>query len=402
MRANFVFELKRILKGKKNRLAIGLFLILAIIFAGFFSQSTFDGEQINSELLRQTNLYQVQTLRHVEKHEVPNGPVLQFYPPSIKINSRRVADLQKHDWSKYARDSAAYFPDFTRWYQQGAAQVMNYPTNYGDSSRYPMGFTDSASFYYRYSTLYYRAAAKNKAVSRAVLEESSSAGSTLNFLKSNAVWAFFLLLIVIVCDQLVIDRRHASIFLGQPVTLYRRTWSKTVAALASWLILSVVAIALVAVINGLRFGFSDWLINHPLAHNGRFFPTFTQISPILEVLQALALLAILGLLLSRLAIFLNLILKNEFLTALLLAGLVFFERSYWYPYCGIATDFSIYPFPYFQVGRLVTGMQSFMYAQNGLTFSKGMLVIACYLIVLEILIQLYLLATKSGYLRRKS
>ncbi|MFT9266302.1 hypothetical protein [Oenococcus sp.] len=402
MRANFVFELKRILKGKKNRLAIGLFLILAIIFAGFFSQSTFDGEQINPELLRQTNLYQVQTLRHVEKHEVPNGPVLQFYPPSIKINSRRVADLQKHDWSKYARDSAAYFPAFTRWYQQGAAQNMSYPTNYGDTNNYPMGFVDSANYYYRYSASYYRAAAKSKSVNRHMLEEASSAGSTLNFLKSDAISVFFLLLIIIVCDQLVSDRKHRSIFLGQPLSLYRRTWSKTAAALTSWLILSAIAIALVALVNGLRFGFSDWLINHPLAHNGRFYPYFTQIQPALELLQAIALLAILGLLISRLAILLNLILKNEFLTALALAVLVFFERIYWYPYCGIASDYSIYPFPYFQVGRLVTGLQSFMYAQNGLTFAKGMLVIACYVLDLEILIQIILLATKSGYLRRKS
>ncbi|EHN58202.1 hypothetical protein [Oenococcus kitaharae] len=402
MRANFVFELKRILKRKKNRFAIGLFLILALIFAGFFSQTTFQGERVNQELLTQNNIYQIRTLRHVRAHNIPNPPVLAFYPQSIRLNTRRVADLQKHNWQQYARDSAAYFPAFIRWYQQGAAQNMSYPTNYGDTNTYPMGFVDSASYYYRYAASYYRAAANAKTVNRAVLEEASSAGSTLNFLKSDAMPVFFLLLIVIVCDQLVSDRKHRSIFLGQPVSLYRRTWSKTAAAISSWLILSVIAIALVAVINGLRFGFSDWLINHPLAHNGRFYPYFTQIQPAIELLEAIALLAILGILISRLAILLNLILKNEFLTALILAILVFFERAYWYPYCGIGGDYSIYPFPYFQVGRLVTGTQSSMYAQNGLTFAKGMLVTAAYVIVLEILIKIILLATKSGYLRRKS
>lgn len=395
MKYYYLFELKAFISNKKNIAVVILMLIATLYYSIFIAPDYSPNERINeSEIVREYD-EMVHWLENRKGEGISSGAAfaLQYFPPLVEINGRRLAALEINNFYAYTSASA-------EWYEYQDEWTFNFPeflsynrVYYGVDQNYPK--QEGRYWYLETANRYSAYVNQEIELSPSIIEERTAL-QTGNRILSNQFVPFILIgLVVIFSNDIVLkDRNHLSIVKSFPISINGKLWIKTAVTFTA---VSMVVISLFLIgftIIGIKEGFGHFSI--PVSvFNGPILSVdnFSTVSIGVFYLKVLVLFFLIAYSFIRLIILCSLLFKNEFFNLLVGSALIFTERIYYMRGIGYFSNLDILPFTFFPVGYVLTGYQNHLYNSSMITFTNGILSIISILLCIEIMI--FIICRKS-------
>lgn len=400
----FLLQLKLFFTNSKN---IGLFIISAVLALYFSLVSvpnhhiieTIDQPAIQAELDDHQAFIKIANKEFIQAQNNPNAlppskgakEAKRTYPTIISLDKQRLKALKKEDYRAYATASWKWYHYIDSQLFANTIQNYTYPSEYYSKTTYP-GY-DGHYGYSRITALYKKLAEDKKVhVTKNVLEEKT----TLQVLqKSLSGWTILLLIMIVclfACDLITNDQKARSILKNIPFTKRFQLWTKTIVGFIGIISNFLISFLIVVICTAPRYGLGSLDLPVPI-YRGRAYYEFTfktvNLGKYLLLFTILALLIIFAFV--RLNIFLSLIFRNSYLTAIItsifaISGKVFYfslGMGYVYPWLRYL------PMIYFTIGDSLSGYLSYLMGTPGWNFQWSIGPLVCLIVVIEVCILIF-------------
>jgi hypothetical protein len=329
--------------------------------------------------------------RRSELSPFSTSSAVQDYPILVKQATAELAALDKKDYRAYAavaRKQVLYVDE--RIDPMASIQFYFYPMPYyADDNPFALydGHYGSQEIAARYLAV---SRYRQGAVTSNVVEERTSL-QTLQRTISGGLTLFLLLVAVFLANDLVTnDRRHRTVVQGLPLTPWRALTAKTGLAWLATMGITGGFILILILTTVFRYGFGSLGIPTTLFHLPPGRTAYFSTTPLgLYLAKWLVLLALLIWLFTRLTLLLSILFRNEYIPLLLAGGAIFSQALYLESGVGAIKNWTTWALPtYFDVGKILTGYQKYLYQTDQITFNRGLLLISGAVLFVELIVLL--------------
>ncbi|WP_339215815.1 ABC transporter permease subunit [Ornithinibacillus sp. FSL M8-0202] len=384
-----VHEFKMMLRNKKNILFIIALVSLILTYALLIlpmqeTPDSFDAEEMKKEISNLEAVTQGMINRGGTGYGEMTGSPFASNMYSLKVQSRMVNAFEDKNFNRFVQLRMKGFDYNTTSASRDWMLIGDAP--------YP-GLDDSRN--YSLTDLRYQGYLDaNIPITYEMIEQKTALQTITNFLLGTTAFIVLFCAIYFSSDMLAKDRQHRTILQGLPIGWYRLINVKSAVAFGYTLLILFGLLLLAAVIISIQSGFGSFKLSVPITlpssepdeYFGYRFSEFDSISIAKFLLLALGIIPILIYLFIRLNALLSLLFKNAWIVLMVSTLILFTERIY---YSRTLTELfgieiSNLPLTYFDFGRVISGEKYYLVHLESITYEKGILVLLCTILFLEI------------------
>ena len=364
-------ELSQFIRNKKNIAVYVILLFLSCYFALKITPAYMPIEKVDASEIEARYLTRAEFLDQVQISPGTHPMTIfaaSIYPEWNKYDKKRLDALKAHNYKRYAE--ATY-----KWYEYADKIIFNMgsgilfynPGYYTYGNNYA---TYDGHYGYLYSASRYKGYAEEKFdLSIDVFEERTALQTLQRLLDSYLPRILLVSCIFFTVDIVLKDRRNPTLLRGLPLSDWKRIIIKGLVSLMGS-IMTIVPLAVGFLIIGFRYGFGDLTLPVPV-----FRGEFSNVMMWEYLLQNVLLIVFWFLFIISLLLFTSVMLKNEFSNLFLGCVFVFAEFAYYARGVGAFGNIHWYPTTYVQTGQIISGYRNYLYASDGLTFERGLLIL---------------------------
>ncbi|MEN2767596.1 hypothetical protein [Ornithinibacillus xuwenensis] len=389
LKSMMIHEFKMTLRNKKNILFLIALVSLILSYALIVlpSQETpdsFDVEEMKSELKNLEAVTQGMESRGGTGFGQMTGTPYASKRYALKVQSRMVNAFEDKDFDRFIQLRMKGFDYDFQSASRDWMLIANAPYPGLDANR------DTNLKNLRYQG-YLDA---NIPVTYEMIEQKTALQTVTNFLLGTSAFIVLFCAIYFSSDMLSKDRQHRTLLQGMPIGWYRLINVKSGVIFGYTLFILFGLLLLALIIISIQSGFGSLKLSVPITlpssqpddYFGYRFSEYDTISIAKFLLLALGMIPILVYLFIRLNAILSLIFKNSWIVLMVSSVILFSERIY---YSRTLTDLfgieiSNLPQTYFDFGRVISGEKFYLVHLESITYEKGILVLLCTILVLEI------------------
>lgn len=385
-----IHEFKMMLRNKKNILFIIALVSLILTYALLVlptqeTPDSFDADEVKKEINNIEAVTQGMINRGGTGYgEMKGGAPFASNMYSLKVQSRMVNAFEDKNFSRFIQLRMKGFNYSTDSASRDWMLIANAPYPGIDASRN-----------YNLKNLRYQGYLNaNIPITYEMIEQKTALQTITNFLLGTTAFIVLFCAIYFSSDMLAKDRQHRTILQGLPIGWYRLINVKSTVAFGYTLLVLFGLLLLATVIISIQSGFGSFKLSVPITlpssepdeYFGFRFSEYDTISIAKFLLLALGIIPILIYLFIRLNALLSLLFKNAWLVLMVSTLILFSERIY---YSRTLTELfgieiSNLPLTYFDFGRVISGEKYYLVHLESITYEKGILVLLCTILFLEI------------------